>query len=277
MWKSEWLYFKRVRDLPYEHPDYSLKYFARCIERRIRVDNVQRHGSEVQASLRSRGLVLPAGVIDDCGADAGVSTVPNEVGNFDHDPSDLLDDELYAVPGFTGKPMPKSPARKGQQRGSRLKSPRNSESPRERPQKPSTSRRESQGSKPNCAKKEPSTLQALGKWKRVGLVTSAKLVMIAALPDAVAGADAYPNPGKKDALIRIAGGLKSEQWGGEAEADGGLIMGVATLAMPATSAVRTWIIDTGSAQHLIGKFYLSRDGRNSVNLHGCTGLTDYSQ
>eukprot|EP00971_Amphidinium_carterae_P229199 4546959-Amphidinium_carterae.1 len=58
----------RVRDLPHEHPDYSLKYLARCIERKIRVDNVHCQRSEVQASLRSRGLALPAGVIDDVAA-----------------------------------------------------------------------------------------------------------------------------------------------------------------------------------------------------------------
>eukprot|EP00971_Amphidinium_carterae_P171528 3400318-Amphidinium_carterae.2 len=69
---DEWLYFKRVRDLSYEHPpDYSLKYLAQCIERKIRVDSVQHHRSEVQASLRSRGLALPAGVNDDGGASRG--------------------------------------------------------------------------------------------------------------------------------------------------------------------------------------------------------------
>eukprot|EP00971_Amphidinium_carterae_P237664 4718181-Amphidinium_carterae.1 len=39
---DEWLYFKRVREMPYDHPDYSLKYLTRCIERKIRVDNVHR-------------------------------------------------------------------------------------------------------------------------------------------------------------------------------------------------------------------------------------------
>eukprot|EP00971_Amphidinium_carterae_P218007 4327999-Amphidinium_carterae.1 len=131
---DEWLYFTRVRDLPYEHPDYSLKHLARW----IRVDNVQRHRSEIQASFRSRGLALPAGVIDDGGADAELNTVPNDIGGVEHDALDLLDDDLYAVPGFTGRPMPKSPTRKGQQKASRLKSPRNSESPREKPQKRKT-------------------------------------------------------------------------------------------------------------------------------------------
>eukprot|EP00971_Amphidinium_carterae_P235497 4673302-Amphidinium_carterae.4 len=44
-----------------------------------------------------------------------------------------------------------------------------------------------------------------------------------------------------DTIIRTAGWLKSDEWGGEAEADGGLIMGVATLAMPATSERRNSI------------------------------------
>eukprot|EP00971_Amphidinium_carterae_P100634 1990885-Amphidinium_carterae.1 len=60
-----------------------------------------------------------------------------------------------------------------------------------------------------------------------------------------------------DSLHRTAERLKSERRGGEAEADGGMIMGVATnsptTAMPATFASRTWIIDTGAAQHLIEK------------------------
>eukprot|EP00971_Amphidinium_carterae_P241266 4790646-Amphidinium_carterae.2 len=100
---EHWLYFKRVRDLPYEHPDYSLKYIARCIE----------HGVDIE-----------------------VSTVPNEVGDIEHDPTNLLDDDLYAVPRFTGR------------------------SPREKPQKPSTSARESQGTKPNGAKKDTCKLWA---------------------------------------------------------------------------------------------------------------------
>eukprot|EP00971_Amphidinium_carterae_P033528 660190-Amphidinium_carterae.1 len=68
-----------VRDLPYEHANYFLVYLARCIERKIRVDSVQRHRSELQASLRSRGLALSAGAIDDGGADAALNTVPNDV------------------------------------------------------------------------------------------------------------------------------------------------------------------------------------------------------
>eukprot|EP00971_Amphidinium_carterae_P187675 3724724-Amphidinium_carterae.1 len=41
-------------------------------------------------------------------------------------------------------------------------------------------------------------------------------------------------------------------------------MGVATLAMSATNASRTWIIDTGAAQHLVGKSYLSTDEMQSI-------------
>eukprot|EP00971_Amphidinium_carterae_P317249 6307104-Amphidinium_carterae.1 len=36
------------------------------------------------------------------------------------------------------------------------------------------------------------------------------------------------------------------------------------MAMPATSASRTWIIDTGAAQHLDGRSYLSRDQIQSI-------------
>eukprot|EP00971_Amphidinium_carterae_P250312 4969013-Amphidinium_carterae.3 len=65
-----------------------------------------------------------------------------------------------------------------------------------------------------------------------------------------------------DTITLSAVWFKSDQWGGEADADGEMIMGcvahsavdqtymVATLAMPATSSVRTWIIDTGG-QHNI--------------------------
>eukprot|EP00971_Amphidinium_carterae_P180136 3572877-Amphidinium_carterae.1 len=59
-------------------------------------------------------------------------------------------------------------------------------------------------------------------------------------------------------------GLKSDQWGRNAEADLDNIMGVATLAMSATTASRTWIIDTGAAQHLVGRSYLSRDEMQSI-------------
>eukprot|EP00971_Amphidinium_carterae_P241267 4790646-Amphidinium_carterae.3 len=97
--------------------------------------------------------------------------------------------------------------------------------------------------------------------------------MIVALPNAVVGADACLNPGMMDTLSRTAGGLKSEQWGGEAEADDGMRMGVATLAMPATSASRTWIIDTEAAQHLIGKSYLSRDEIQSIYTFAPVSLT----
>eukprot|EP00971_Amphidinium_carterae_P129321 2561454-Amphidinium_carterae.3 len=44
---------------------------------------------------------------------------------------------------------------------------------------------------------------------------------ISSVQDVVVGyfdADDYLNPGKMDTLIRTAGGLKSEQWEGEAEA-----------------------------------------------------------
>eukprot|EP00971_Amphidinium_carterae_P214132 4249691-Amphidinium_carterae.1 len=87
------------------------------------------------------------------------------------------------------------------------------------------------------------------------------------------------------AIIRSAEWLMSDQRGGEAEAEGGMIMGsvahsavdqtymVATLAMPATSAVRTWIIDTGAAQHLIGKSYLSKDEIQSIYTAAPVSLT----
>eukprot|EP00971_Amphidinium_carterae_P263246 5223059-Amphidinium_carterae.2 len=65
-------------------------------------------------------------------------------------------------------------------------------------------------------------------------------------------------------LTRSSMGLKSDQWEWDAEADGENVMGVATIAMPATSASRTWIIDTGTAQHLVGKSYLSRDEMQSI-------------
>eukprot|EP00971_Amphidinium_carterae_P348918 6490744-Amphidinium_carterae.2 len=132
-------------------------------------------------------------------------------------------------------------------------------------QTPSTSPRESQGAKPNGTKKDPCKLWASTGSCRFGekckfshdtpaLVaetTDEEFVMIVALLDAVDGADAYPNPGKMDTITRSAGWLKSDQRGGEADADGGMIMGsvahsaidqtymVATLAMPATSSVRT--------------------------------------
>eukprot|EP00971_Amphidinium_carterae_P100797 1994326-Amphidinium_carterae.1 len=90
--------------MPYDHPDYSLKYLTRRIERKIRVDNVHRQRSEVQASLRSRGLALPAGVNDDtAGGTAG------EGGTGGHASHELMDDDMYAVPGFTGKSPPRSP------------------------------------------------------------------------------------------------------------------------------------------------------------------------
>eukprot|EP00971_Amphidinium_carterae_P251975 5002947-Amphidinium_carterae.2 len=88
-----------------------------------------------------------------------------------------------------------------------------------------------------------------------------------------------------DTITRSVGWLKSDQWGGEAKAEGGMIMGsvadsavdqtymVATLAMPATSAVRTWIIDTGEAQHLIGKSYLSKDEIQSIYTVAPVSLT----
>eukprot|EP00971_Amphidinium_carterae_P320382 6368367-Amphidinium_carterae.1 len=69
--KDEWLHFKRIR-----------------------VDNVQRHRSEIQASFRSRGLALPAGVIDDGGADSELNTLPSDNGGVEHDVLDLLDDDL---------------------------------------------------------------------------------------------------------------------------------------------------------------------------------------
>eukprot|EP00971_Amphidinium_carterae_P250311 4969013-Amphidinium_carterae.2 len=101
---------------------------------------------------------------DQSGKTMVISTVPNDIGGVEHDALDLLDDDLYAVPDFTGRPMPKSPARKGQQKASRLKSPRNSESPREKPQKPETfdfTQRKS-GSETKWCKERP--LQTLGKY-----------------------------------------------------------------------------------------------------------------
>eukprot|EP00971_Amphidinium_carterae_P331678 6465412-Amphidinium_carterae.1 len=130
--------------MPYDHPDYSLKYLTRCIERKIRVDNVHRQRSEVQASLRSRGLALPAGVTDDT---AGGST--GEGGNGGHAHHEMMDDNMYAVPGFTGKSPPRSPIRQNQQKGSR-KSTRGSDSPKEKPRKSSTSPRDDKGSKPDA-------------------------------------------------------------------------------------------------------------------------------
>eukprot|EP00971_Amphidinium_carterae_P341908 6480976-Amphidinium_carterae.5 len=79
-----------------------------------------------------------------------------------------------------------------------------------------------------------------------------------------------------DTTTRSAGLLKSDQWGLGAEAEDGMIMGSvahsavdqaymgATLAMPATSAVRNWILDIGAAQHLIGKSYLTKDEIQSI-------------
>eukprot|EP00971_Amphidinium_carterae_P142732 2827376-Amphidinium_carterae.1 len=88
--------------------------------------------------------------------------------------------------------------------------------------------------------------------------------MIAALPGSLDDAEACRNPGKTEVLTRAAVGLKSNQWGRDAEADFENMMGVATLAMSATNASRTWIIDTGAAQHLVGKAYLSTDEMQSI-------------
>eukprot|EP00971_Amphidinium_carterae_P050472 993955-Amphidinium_carterae.1 len=52
-----------------------------------------------------------------------------------------MDDDMYAVPGFTGKSPPRSPTRQKQPKGSK-KSPRGSNSPKEKPRKPSTSPRD---------------------------------------------------------------------------------------------------------------------------------------
>eukprot|EP00971_Amphidinium_carterae_P172770 3425028-Amphidinium_carterae.1 len=80
--------------------------------------------------------------------------------------------------------------------------------------------------------------------------------MIAAIHGSVDDAEDYWNPGKTEDLTRSAVGLTSEQWGREAEAEPNNktnhITSVATLAMSATYASRTWIIDTGAAQHLVG-------------------------
>eukprot|EP00971_Amphidinium_carterae_P048901 963687-Amphidinium_carterae.1 len=62
----------------------------------------------------------------------------------------------------------------------------------------------------------------------------------------------------------------SERWGREVETEDepnnktNHITSVATLAMSATFASRTWIIDTGAAQHRVGRSYLSKDELQSI-------------
>eukprot|EP00971_Amphidinium_carterae_P297334 5906976-Amphidinium_carterae.1 len=129
----------------------------------------------------------------------------------------MLDDDMYAVPGFTGEPSPRSPNRQGQQKGSRLKSPRDSESPKGKPRKTSTSPREDQGSKPDGEK------NVCRMWKTSGTcrfgdkckyshdtsavaaeVSEQEVVMIAALHDPLDDAEAHLNLGKTDALTRAS-------------------------------------------------------------------------
>eukprot|EP00971_Amphidinium_carterae_P106268 2104898-Amphidinium_carterae.1 len=52
------------RHLPYELQDRSLIYLTRFTESKIRTDIVHRQRSEVQASLRSRGMALAATMTD---------------------------------------------------------------------------------------------------------------------------------------------------------------------------------------------------------------------
>eukprot|EP00971_Amphidinium_carterae_P203688 4042451-Amphidinium_carterae.1 len=129
----------------------------------------------------------------------------------------MLDDDMYAVPGFTGKPSPRSPNRQGQQKGSRLKSARDSESPKGKPRKTLTSPREDQGSKPDGEK------NVCRMWKTFGTcrfgdkskyshdtsavaaeVSGQEVVMIAALHDPLDDAEAHLNPGKTDTLTRAS-------------------------------------------------------------------------
>eukprot|EP00971_Amphidinium_carterae_P147596 2925081-Amphidinium_carterae.1 len=132
----------------------------------------------------------------------------------------MVDDDMYAAPGFTGKSPPRSPVHQNQQKGSK-KSPRGSNSPKEKPRKSSTSPRDEKGSKSDGDKnicrmwKTTGTCKFGDKCKyshdvavaAVAETSEGEVSMIAALHGSLDEAEAYRNPVKTETLICSAIGL----------------------------------------------------------------------